>query len=1238
MRHTFFSVILLLAVAGCSAEKSFTDYVDPKIGSGGHGHVFVGANVPFGFVQLGPTSIPQEWDWCSGYHDSDSTVIGFSHTHLSGTGIGDLFDITVMPVTGPLKSDGQEGLTFGRGRESDPENGLWSYAERSKEVVRPGYYSVPLLRYGVKAELTATSRVGIHRYTFPEAEEAGIVIDLLNGGCWDRTMDAYIEIVDPATGLPVSDDDAEAVAKEADGTAKAEKDRSGYAVRGYRFSRGWAEDQRIYFYAEFSKPFENLTILRTDLQIWEDEFKNVPLYAHAGFETAEGEKVLMKVALSPVSMEGAYANMKAELPGWDFDGTAEAAEKAWNEELSKIAVETGDETVKRIFYTALYHSMIAPAEFCDIDGSYRGADGKNYEDPGHKTYTTFSLWDTYRAAMPLYSIFQPDRYRDFVRTMLDIYQQQGKLPVWHLHGCETNCMVGNPGIIPVADAIVKGYDGFNPYFAFEAMTASALKKDRGQDLRMKYGYIPCDLFNESVAYDLEYALADGALANAARYLAEHETENEEIKCEYERSAERFAERSLSYRHLFDPKLRFIRGKYSNGKFREDYSPFSSTHRADDYCEGNGWQYTWLVPHDFKGLAECFGGKENLLNKLDSLFTVSSVIEGEEASPDISGLIGQYAHGNEPSHHILYFYTMAGQPWRTADKVREVLNTLYNDAPDGLSGNEDVGQMSSWYILSSLGFYQVEPASARYWFGAPMFDEARIDVGNGRTFIVKTLGNCPDNPYIQSITLNGKAYTKGYIEHEDIAAGGEIVITMGPEPKVWYCADEPSEYTDRRPAPQDRLFVSEAVEKSIEATAAILENPRLKWMFSNCFPNTLDTTVHFNEDVEGQPDTYVYTGDIPAMWLRDSGAQVWPYVRYVNEDPELREMIAGVINRQFKCICIDPYANAFNVEPVGAANKSDWPAADPYVFERKWELDSHCYPIRLAYEYWKKSGDTSVFGETWVEAMKRIMSVMKEQQRKEGPGRYRFLRVTDRQLDTKCVVGKGNPVNPVGLIASAFRPSDDATTFEFLIPSNFMAVSSLRKAAEILSAVNSENELAEECICLAAEVEDALKEYSVYDHPEFGKIYAYEVDGFGSRFLMDDANVPSLLAMSYLGDVAADDPIYQNTRRFVWSEGNPYFFRGAAGEGIGGPHIMSEMIWPMSIMMKAFTSDDDNEIRDCICQLMTTDAGTGFMHESFYKDDAGVFTREWFAWQNTLFGELILKIIDDGRIHVLNSII
>lgn len=445
------------------------------------------------------------------------------------------------------------------------------------------------------------------------------------------------------------------------------------------------------------------------------------------------------------------------------------------------------------------------------------------------------------------------------------------------------------------------------------------------------------------------------------------------------------------------------------------------------------------------------------------------------------------------------------------------------------------------------------------------------------------------------------------------------------------------FESRRPAEGERLFTSEKIEQVIDEVTAQLTNPKLAWMFRNCFPNTLDTTVHFREDKDGNPDTFVYTGDIHAMWLRDSGAQVWPYVQFAAQDEHLRRMIAGVINRQFLSITIDPYANAFNDGPTGGHWMTDGTEMNPNDHERKWEIDSQCYPIRLAHEYWKVTGDTSIFGDKWIEGMRAILSTLREQQRKEGHGSYRFTRVTDRQLDTKCCNGMGNPVKLCGLIASSFRPSDDATTFEFLIPSNFFAVTSLRKAAEILETVNHDILMAGECRALADEVETALKENAVVYHPKFGNIYAFEVDGFGNSYLMDDANVPSLLALAYLGDVAPDNPVYRNTRRFVLSDSNPYFFKGTAGEGIGGPHIGYDMIWPMSIMMRAFTSTDDNEIRDCIVMLMNTDAGTGFMHESFHKDNPENFTRAWFAWQNTLFGELILKLIHDGKLGVLNTI-
>ena len=448
------------------------------------------------------------------------------------------------------------------------------------------------------------------------------------------------------------------------------------------------------------------------------------------------------------------------------------------------------------------------------------------------------------------------------------------------------------------------------------------------------------------------------------------------------------------------------------------------------------------------------------------------------------------------------------------------------------------------------------------------------------------------------------------------------------------------YRSERPSEGNRLFTSEVVELKIQDIKAMLVNPKIAWMFENCYPNTLDTTVHFDEGGNaGRGDTFIYTGDIPAMWLRDSGAQVWPYVRYAAVDPNMRKMIAGTIIRQFNLICMDPYANAFNDGPTGEGHTDDKTGERPNknVFERKWEIDSHCYPIRLAYAYWKTTGDTSVFDEEWLDAIELTLKVFKDQQRKKGHGDYFFLRETDRQFDTKCCVGKGNPVKPCGLIASSFRPSDDATTFEFLVPANFFAVKSLRQAAEILETVNHQGRLARECTSLADEVEKALKKHAVVKHPKYGKIYAYEVDGFGNALMMDDANIPSLLSLPYLEAVDINDPVYKKTRKFILSEYNPYFHKGKVAEGVGSPHIDHDMIWPMSIMMRAFTAQSDKEIKKCVEMLMNTDANTGFMHESFHKDNADDFTREWFAWQNSLFGELIVHLIDNGKLEVLNSI-
>ena len=454
------------------------------------------------------------------------------------------------------------------------------------------------------------------------------------------------------------------------------------------------------------------------------------------------------------------------------------------------------------------------------------------------------------------------------------------------------------------------------------------------------------------------------------------------------------------------------------------------------------------------------------------------------------------------------------------------------------------------------------------------------------------------------------------------------------------------YESKRPPVEDRLFTSTAVEKKIKEVQKLLKkNPKLAWMFANCYPNTLESTVHYRVLENGDDDTFVYTGDIPAMWLRDSGAQVWPYVALANKDEKLKKMLKGVILRQLKCINIDRYANAFNDGPTGAGWVKDRTKMQPDVFERKYEIDSFCYPIRLAYEYWKVTGDDSIFGEVWMQAVENILKTFHEQQRKVTAKAYHFTRVSDRAFDTIGWDGFGAPVKPVGLIASMFRPSDDATILPFLIPSNFMAVSSMNKAAEILKHVAEKDavkkeaalKIAQDCSSLADEVQAALQKYAIYNHPKYGKIYAYEVDGFGNQLLMDDSNVPSLLGMGYMGDVPMNDPIYQNTRRFVWSEDNPCFFRGKAGEGIGGPHIGYDMPWPMSIMMKCFTAQSDDEIRFCMKMLLNTDAGMGFIHESFHKDDASKFTRPWFAWQNTLFGELVIKLINDGKADLLNNL-
>ena len=717
-----------LFISPAKAEK-LTQYVDPLIGSAAHGHVFVGANVPFGFVQLGPSSIPQDWDWCSGYNRSDSTVIGFAHTHLSGTGCGDLHDITVMPVVGQV--------TYARGRHEDPQSGLWSYQDRSKERVQPGYYATRLSRYGIDAELTTTTRVGLHRYTFPASDEAAIIFDLVHGGGWDRNRESMVRVINDHT------------------------------IEGYRYSYGWAEDERIFFRAEFSRPFESYQIVNNSGSNvgWQGTFSGKEVYFRADFKTLEGEQILVKVALSPTSTEGARQNLQAELPDWNFEQVRQLADYHWEQELQKILIKTDNNVQKRIFYTAMYHLMVAPSIFNDINGDYYGADHRIHATKGHPVFTTYSLWDTYRAAHPLFTLIEPELVPGMVQTMLDICDEQGKLPIWHLMGCETNCMVGYPAIPVVADAILKGLLPESEWQrAYEAMVRTTNNHERGLNSHRNNGYIPTDsMKHENVAYELEYDLADWALAQVAKKLGK----NDDYKL--------YMARSQQYRNLFDKSTRFIRPKDSKGNWRKPFDPIHQIAGGDDYCEGNAWQYTFLVPHDLEGLINCFDSKEAFISKLDSLFTLNEDI-GEQATPDISGLIGQYAHGNEPSHHIAYFYTMLGQPRKTADRIRQIQTTLYTDKYDGLCGNEDVGQMSAWYILSALGFYQVEPAGGKYYFGTPLFPEAKIKAKNG-TFKVIAHNVSDKCRYIKQIKLNGKSYNKCYIDHRDIENGGVLEFWM-----------------------------------------------------------------------------------------------------------------------------------------------------------------------------------------------------------------------------------------------------------------------------------------------------------------------------------------------------------------------------------------------------------------------------------------------------------------------------
>lgn len=670
----------------------------------------MGANVPFGLVQLGPTEPTRGWDWCSGYYYDDDELIGFGHMHLSGTGIGCLGDVAFLPV----KDFKQTSTRF----------------KHEAEKVHPGYYSVQLTDPNVLVELTATERCGFHRYTFKNGAKAQLALDLSQCIGWDKLNDCLLT------------------------------QESATRLTGFRRSNGWAADRRIYFSIDFSQP---VTVHRLD------SMERVVV------SVADNTKpLLVKVALSPVSIDKAKLNMQAELAGWDFDAAVKQADEAWNRELARIEIQTNDRIKKRVFYTAMYHLMTSCSKFNDVDREYRGADGKVHK-ADFTNYTTLSLWDTYRAAHPLMTVAFPEMQRDFAQTFLNIYKQQGRLPVWHLMGSETDCMVGNPGAIVLADLTMKGFVE-DKELALEALKATQMKDIRSLGLLKEHGYIPWNLEpeNETVAKALEYCAADDGVAKVAKLLGK--------KDDYEY----FFNRSRSYKKYYDPETRFLRAVGTDGKFRLPFNPFFAEHRTNDYTEGNAWQYTFLVPHDVKGLIKLFGSDKAFMSKLDSLFFVEGWA-GDNASPDMSGMTGQYAHGNEPSHHVIYMYNYAGRPDKAAPLLRKMLNEMYLDQPDGLSGNEDVGQMSAWYILSSVGLYQVDPVGGRFVIGSPLFDKATVNVGGGKTFTVVAKNNSDKNIYVQSARLNGKTLKNSYVDFNDIRRGGTLELVMGPKPSKWATA-------------------------------------------------------------------------------------------------------------------------------------------------------------------------------------------------------------------------------------------------------------------------------------------------------------------------------------------------------------------------------------------------------------------------------------------------------------------
>jgi len=718
----------MLTVTSCTAPSNgdLTVFVDPFIGTAAHGHVFPGATTPFGMVQLSPDNGTSGWDWCSGYNYSDSLIAGFSHTHLSGTGIGDLCDILFLPSMHEFNLS----LPDSSASLAKLNRTLFSH---EAEQARPGYYAVALAN-GVNVELSATPRCGIQRYTAVTGGTMHVLVDLGFAVNWDRPVDCMLSW-------------------------------DGKALSGRRISSGWAEKQYVFFSSEFSSAPSAVSMINSGSVTGATVAEGRNIACILSFDLKKGEDLIIRTGISAVDDGGAKGNLAAEMTGWDLSSVAASASQAWQKRLEVIRAESADSSLLRVFYTALYHTMIAPNLYSDSDGRYRGTDREIHSDGGFTNYTVFSLWDTYRAAHPLFTLTVPEMVPDFVNTILAIKEQQGKLPVWSLAGNETNCMIGYHAVPVLADAMHKKFTGFDYEKALEAAVHSASLDFRGLNHYRNYGYIPSELENESVAKTMEYSIDDWCISQMASEMGKSEL------------AEQFLERSHYYRNLFDTTILFVRGRMSDGSWRPDFNPLWSHHTRSDFTEGNGWQYSWLAPHDVDGLVSLFGGREIFLQRLDSLFRVTEKVQGENASPDISGLIGQYAHGNEPSHHIAYLFTMAGAPEKTETMVRRIMADMYTDNFDGICGNEDCGQMSAWYVLSAMGFYPLNPADGRFIVGSPVLDKVSVKLPGGNLFTVIAEGNSPGKINVSELFLNGKLLERNFITYEEIMAGGELRFIM-----------------------------------------------------------------------------------------------------------------------------------------------------------------------------------------------------------------------------------------------------------------------------------------------------------------------------------------------------------------------------------------------------------------------------------------------------------------------------